>query len=150
MPLTRRPATLDDIPFLLALRRQSMDRHLLASGAGTSDSDHLARLQYRFDCAEVLLRDGEPVGLLKLSRERLDWELIQIQFVVAQQGRGLGTQLLHLVVAEAWRVGASLRLNVLKANPARALYERLGFRVVGETAHEFEMRLMEEAGSAVT
>jgi len=31
-------------------------------------------------------------------------------------------------------------LNVLFANPARRLYERLGFRVVGEGDHMYVMR----------
>jgi len=42
---------------------------------------------------------------------------------------------------EARDAGASLKLDVLKANPARRLYERLGFTVIADTAHLFEMRL---------
>ncbi len=38
-------------------------------------------------------------------------------------------------------MSVSLKLNVLKANPARRLYERLGFAIVADTAHGFEMRL---------
>ena len=34
---------------------------------------------------------------------------------------------------------AEIRLSVLKANPARRVYERLGFTVVAEKAHAFEM-----------
>jgi ribosomal protein S18 acetylase RimI-like enzyme len=140
MDLMRRGATEADIPFLLRLRRQSMDRHLIASGAGTSECDHLARLMYRFDCAEVLLEDDVPVGLLKLSRDGRDWRLIQIQLVPGLQGRGFGTRLLQEVVAEADSAEASLTLSVHKANPARRLYERLGFVVESESKHEYNMR----------
>jgi hypothetical protein len=101
MSLTRRPASESDVPFLLQLRRQSMDRHLNATGTTTSESDHLARLRYRFDCAEVLLQEGHPVGLLKVSRHGQDWKIIQIQLISALQGRGFGASLLKQVIARS-------------------------------------------------
>jgi ribosomal protein S18 acetylase RimI-like enzyme len=116
-----------------------MDTHLSASGASTDDDEHLARLMYRHDCAEVLLEGGVPVGLLKVARDRAPWELIQIQLLPELQGRRLGAALLERVIAEADDAGVAVSLKVLKANPAQALYERLGFAVVGETEHEFEM-----------
>ena len=140
MDLTRRQAEESDVPFLLRLRRESMDRHLQASGASTSEADHLARLRYRFECAEVLLDDGNPVGLLKVSRDAKDWKVIQIQLAPSHQGQGLGAKLLRQVIAEAVAAGASLTLSVLKANPARSLYERLGFVVESESEHEYNMR----------
>jgi NAD(P)-dependent dehydrogenase (short-subunit alcohol dehydrogenase family) len=54
------------------------------------------------------------------------------------------------VIAEARAARASLRLNVLRANPARRLYERLGFRVVSESKVDFEMRLVTAAGARST
>jgi ribosomal protein S18 acetylase RimI-like enzyme len=36
--------------------------------------------------------------------------------------------------------GPSVSLRVLKVNPAKALYDRLGFIVVGEDAATYEMR----------
>ena len=140
MNLTRRPAAESDVPFLMRLRRESMDEHLIATGASTSETDHQARLRYRFDCAEVLLQDGNPVGLLKVSRDGRDWKVVQIQLVSRLQGQGLGAMLLKQVIAEAMAAGASLTLSVLKANPARSLYERLGFVVEGESGHEYNMR----------
>jgi ribosomal protein S18 acetylase RimI-like enzyme len=137
--LTRRPATVDDIPFLMRLRRKTMDTHLSASGASTGEDEHLTRLVYRFDCAEVLLQDGVPVGLLKVARDSIPWELIQIQLLPALQGQGIGAELVAQIIAEADKANVNVALGVLKANPARALYERLGFTIVGETKYEFEM-----------
>ena len=36
------------------------------------------------------------------------------------------------LLAEAKRIGAAVKLSVLKSNPARSLYQRLGFVIVGE------------------
>jgi ribosomal protein S18 acetylase RimI-like enzyme len=137
--LDRRPATEVDIPFLLALRRKTMDPHLSASGASTSESDHRSRLMYRFECAEVLQQNGLPVGLLKVARDGSEWQIIQIQLVPELQGKGLGAELLADIVSEAVAAEATLSLTVLKANPARVLYERFGFVVVGESEYQYNM-----------
>lgn len=52
----------------------------------------------------------------------------------AARGRGVGTLLLAAAVEKAKRAGAkAVRLSVIDANPrARALYERRGFRAIGD------------------
>jgi ribosomal protein S18 acetylase RimI-like enzyme len=148
MPAPRiclRPATNDDVPFLLRLRQQTMDTHLFVSGLVPSVEEHLQRVLYRLDCAQIVQLAGEAVGLLKVSRDDGDWCLIQIQLRPESQGQGLGRQLIQSVIDEARKAGASLRLGVLKANPAFRLYQRLGFTVVGESIHAYEMRLEGDA-----
>ena len=49
--------------------------------------------------------------------------------------------MLEGVIADARKAGVDVVLSVLKANPARSLYERLGFLVEGEDSHEYFMRL---------
>ena len=139
--LSRRRATEADIPFLLALRQATMDAHLAASGIAIDDASRRMRVMDAFDCAELLLADDVPMGLLKLRRSPHEWEIAQIQLAPALQGRGIGRSLLLEVLADAARAGASVRLSVLKANPAKRLYEELGFEVFGEDAHEFHMRI---------
>jgi ribosomal protein S18 acetylase RimI-like enzyme len=141
MTTTSRPALESDVPFLLRLRKRTMDAHLAASGANTADEKHIERLMYRFECAEILLQDGLPIGLLKVARDPNEWKVIQIQIAPHLQGQGLGAQILNGVIEQARAAGAELVLSVLKANPARALYERLGFVVEGEDDHEYFMRL---------
>jgi GNAT superfamily N-acetyltransferase len=136
-----RPANHEDVPFLLELRRQTMHPHLLASRLIPSLEEDMRRVLFRLDCAQVILLANEPVGLLKVSRDGMDWDLIQIQLAPSLQGQGFGAQIIQSVISEARDAGASLKLDVLKVNPARRLYERLGFTVITETAHLFEMKL---------
>lgn len=136
-----RPATHDDIPFLLALRQQTMDAHLLASGVDISDVYHLERVTYRLDCAQILMENGLPVGLLKVDRGPNEWEILQIQLVPGMQGAGAGRLILEDVISEAASARVGVRLSVLKANPARRLYASLGFKMVGESTHEYLMLL---------
>lgn len=139
MPLVLRAATPADLPFLLALRRESMGPHLAASGLHGTPDDYLARVMHRFDCAEVLVMHGQPIGLLKLQRDPGEWQVLQLQLSASAQGQGIGRRLLEDILADASRAGVPVTLSVLKANPAKQLYERLGFVVVGEDEFEFRM-----------
>jgi ribosomal protein S18 acetylase RimI-like enzyme len=139
--LSLRPAREEDVPFLLALREETMDEHFRASGAEPSREQHLERVRVRFECAQIIEREGRPAGLFKVARDGLDWLLIQIQLAPELQGQGVGERLIRELIGEARRAGASLSLHVLRANPARRLYERLGFRIVEEGEHEYLMRL---------
>lgn len=140
MNLTRRRATPEDVPRLLALRHDTMDEHLTAAGEILDDAKHLARVMLRFECADVLLQDGVIVGLLKVARDGMAWQIMQIQIAPELQGRGIGAALVRQVVTEARAAKATLTLSVLKVNPARALYERLGFQVEDESGNAYHMR----------
>lgn len=67
----------------------------------------------------------------KMLRERFD---------PTQQGRGLGSRIIRDLLAEADQAKASIRLTVLRPNPAKKLYERLGFVVVSEDEFRFTLR----------
>ena len=55
-----------------------------------------------------------------------------IALMPAHQRHGIRSSLLRQIQVAAATRGVPVRLNVLKVNPACALYERLGFAVVGE------------------
>ena len=130
-----------DLPFLLELRRRTMTGHQRASGIHLSDDEQRGRVLDRFECAQIVLLSGEPAGLFKVARDANEWSLLQIQIVPEQQGAGLGRWLVQGLIDEARGSGASLRLRVLRANPARRLYERLGFRITAEEPHAYKMQL---------
>jgi ribosomal protein S18 acetylase RimI-like enzyme len=135
-----RRATEADIEFLMALRRTTMWAHFENSGCEIDERAQLERVLYRLDCARIITRDGADIGLLKVVRDSDPWELAQIQLLPAQQGQGLGRRLLQQLLDEATAAGKSVVLDVLQANPARHLYERLGFHVVGDADHGYLMR----------
>jgi ribosomal protein S18 acetylase RimI-like enzyme len=66
-------------------------------------------------------------------------ELHQIYLAPAQQRRGIGTSILRALQARAAAAGRPLCLNVLINNPARRLYERLGFRIQRSDAVKHHM-----------
>jgi ribosomal protein S18 acetylase RimI-like enzyme len=82
-----------------------------------------------FDVIEV---DGEPAGRLYVHRGPREIRIVDIALLPAFRRRGLGTRLLGDLIAEADRGGRKLSIHVEMSNPARRLYERLGFRPAGE------------------
>ena len=82
-----------------------------------------------FDVIEVV---GEPAGRLYVHRGPSDIRVMDIALAPAFRGRGIGTGLLRALMAEAEDSGRRLSIHVELNNPARRLYERLGFRVAGE------------------
>jgi ribosomal protein S18 acetylase RimI-like enzyme len=139
--LSFRKAVEADVPFLLDLREQTMVQHQRASGVEPSDNERVQRVMAHFEWAQIIMLSARPVGLLKVVREGSEWELVQIQLIPELQGAGLGKRLVEGVIADARKSAASLRLSVLRENPARRLYDRLGFVVFSEGPHSFEMRL---------
>ena len=55
------------------------------------------------------------------------------------RNQGIGAQVVQEVIAAAAAKGQPVALQVLRGNPARRLYERLGFVVTEETAEHFRM-----------
>jgi ribosomal protein S18 acetylase RimI-like enzyme len=138
--ITRRSAREDDVPFLLQLRVQAMEPHQLLAGICHSPAEREARVRAHFECAQVIEMAGRPIGLLKLLRASDEWRVVQLQLLPEHQGAGIGSHLLGILVAQARDAGVPLTLSVLKANPARRLYERLGFEVTSEGERVFHMQ----------
>ena len=138
--MTRRTAGAEDLAFLLELRVITMEEHQHNSGTALTPEQQRTRVLDHYECAEIVEMDGVPIGLWKVVRTPTEWKLSQVQLLPSHQGAGIGSSLVHSLIVEARAGGVPLILNVLRANPARRLYERLGFRVIGETQHTFHMR----------
>jgi GNAT superfamily N-acetyltransferase len=88
----------------------------------------------------VIALDGTDVGWLQTIRE--DNEIFVAQMFVDSpfQRRGIGTEVMKRLISEAAEFGLAVCLNVVRINPARRLYERLGFRVTHEDDRKFYMK----------
>lgn len=126
--ISRRPATNNDLPFLLHLRQNTMSTYLRESQLDYSDSNHLDRIEYAFENAEIILLQQKPVGLLKTCLQNSALELIQIQILPEFQKLGIGSQLILHLIRKATLKNLTIHLSVLRVNPALKLYQRLGFR----------------------
>lgn len=75
----------------------------------------------------VIEQAGTAIGRLCVNRQAHDVRIVDIALLPAWHGQGIGTQLLRSLLAEADAERQSCSLSVEQGNPARRLYERLGF-----------------------
>ena len=88
---------------------------------------------------QIIEGDSRPIGRLITRREPEMVVLMDIALLPAYRNRGIGTPLIRDLIDEAARTGRPLRLHVEAFNPARRLYERLGFKKIGEYGLYSEM-----------
>ena len=97
-----------------------------------SAQDAHYRTNYPGATLDVIEVDGERAGRLYVHRGPGDIRIMDIALMPCFRGRGTGTQLLRELIEEADASGQKLSIHVEMNNPARSLYERLGFRPAGE------------------
>jgi ribosomal protein S18 acetylase RimI-like enzyme len=94
--------------------------------------DHHYRSSYPGATLDVIEVDGSRAGRLYVHRGPSDIRIMDIALAPAFRGRGIGTSLLRSLMHEANASGRKLSIHVEQNNPARTLYDRLGFLPAGE------------------
>lgn len=135
-----RKALLSNLPFLLNLRLETMEEHLVNEGILLTTEDHESRILQRFEDAQIILYNGQKVGLLKLISKDGNYKLMQLQIRKSCQGNGLGSTVLKILIQRANRIKVTIELSVLRGNRAISLYQKMGFVIVGEKKHSLFMK----------
>ena len=141
-----RPATAADREFLLAVygsvRAPELARVQWPDGAREAfvaqqfdAQDRYYREYYATASFDVIEVDGRPAGRLYVDRWPFEIRIVDIALAPEFRGSGVGTTLLRELIADAESSGRSLTIHVEQGNPARRLYERLGFVAVAERGH---------------
>jgi ribosomal protein S18 acetylase RimI-like enzyme len=78
---------------------------------------------------QIIESGSSAIGYLCVLQREDHAFLDEIALAPEWQGRGIGSSLIRRVMNDVATRGVPLRLSVLSNNPARRLYERLGFRV---------------------
>jgi ribosomal protein S18 acetylase RimI-like enzyme len=94
--------------------------------------DRHYREHYPGATLDVIEADGEPAGRLYVHWGDTDIRIMDIALLPEFRGRGIGTPLVRELLAAGRASGRRVSIHVERGNPARRLYERLGFRAVGE------------------
>jgi ribosomal protein S18 acetylase RimI-like enzyme len=147
-----RPSEPADRDFLLTVYAGTRSEELAV--VPWTDADKAAFIKNQFDAQDayyrqtyadaqflVILADGARVGRLYLGRIDDELRVIDIALLPDQRGRGIGSALMAWIATLADREGRSVTLHVEPWNPARRLYERLGFVSEGVSGiYEFMRR----------
>jgi ribosomal protein S18 acetylase RimI-like enzyme len=143
MRVVLRPVRASDEPFLLCVYAGTRAEELapvpwtpeqkaaFVAQQFAAQTAHYAQ-HYAGMSADVILVDDEPAGRLLVARWANEIRIVDISILPEVRGRGAGTVLLRRLLDEAAAVGKRLSVHVERENRAVGLYERLGFRPVGE------------------
>jgi ribosomal protein S18 acetylase RimI-like enzyme len=88
------------------------------------------RTSYAGATFDVIVVDGCDAGRLYLWEGASEVRVVDVALLPEARRGGAGTTLLREVQARAAAAGRSVTIHVERMNPALALYERLGFRLV--------------------
>ena len=133
MPLTLRPASLEDAELLLAWRNDEETRRASLHQAEIGMPEHCAWLERSLsDAARQLFiaeLDGRPVGTVRADLSNEGWEL---SWTVAPEMRGSGLAK-QMVALLAERIDGPITAVVKIGNPASArIAEHVGMRLARE------------------
>jgi ribosomal protein S18 acetylase RimI-like enzyme len=144
MAISLRPARPEDQAFLFRLYASTRQAELAAFGWDPAQQEAFLRMQFNAQrgwyekaypaaVEQIVELDQEPVGRLVVAKGTdAVATLVDISLLTEHRGRGIGGGLLRQLLDQCSQEQASLRLQVLKTNPAAHLYQRLGFLKLGE------------------
>lgn len=135
-----RAATRADEEFIYQVGERTMRVYVEPLFGSWNEAFQRRHIDLSFDLVEwkIILLDGVPIGRFSYEDRANLIFLANIQILPEYQGRGIGQQIIQDLQVKAGRRPVTLR--VLRGNPAKRLYERLGFVVTQEDDLRYYMR----------
>ncbi|MGO8835828.1 MAG: GNAT family N-acetyltransferase [Limisphaerales bacterium] len=142
--ITLRPERPEDEPFLRDVHAGTRQEEMDAVGwppavreaflnSQFSAQVHGYRTAFPKADFQIILSKGRAVGRLVVNRTAEEILLVDIALLPAHRNAGIGTVLMQRLLSEAAASGKPLRLSVIKRQRAFRLYQRLGFKKIGES-----------------
>lgn len=144
LPLTLRRHCEADLPFLRRLyadvRRQELAAAQWPEAQLQAFCESQFEAQYRHyqqhycsDRFDIIELDGEAIGRLFVDAWSTELRIVDISLLSGYRGRGIGSHCFRRLFLEAASSDRTVTIHVERDNPARQLYERLGFGLKTET-----------------
>ncbi|WP_274653904.1 GNAT family N-acetyltransferase [Paenibacillus humicola] len=138
-----RPASSEDETFLYELYASTRAEEMKLWAWDERTAESFLRMQfaaqsrsYREQYPELRLRivtvNGDRAGRISTCRLEKALLVVDLSLLPAFRGQGIGQRLMEAVQREASDLRLPVRLRVAKGNPAKRLYERLGFQTTAD------------------
>jgi ribosomal protein S18 acetylase RimI-like enzyme len=139
--VTLRPITADDQEFLSGLYASTRQEEMALVDWPAEKKAEFLQMQFQAQhtfymeqfkgaAFDLLVLNGQPIGRLYLDRRVDELRIIDIALLPEYRNQGLGSRLMQKILAEAEAAGLPVRIHVEHYNPARRLYQRLGFKEI--------------------
>ena len=141
MNYTLRPAEESDYEFVYQLKVVCLKDYVSATWGWDEDfqrsffADH-----FEPNDIQIIQFESLDIGQLSVEDRVNCLFLAGVYLLPAFQGRGIGSAIINDVLSCARTRHLPVCLRVLKVNPARNLYERLGFELIRENETHYNMK----------
>lgn len=140
-PIDFRQATDADIEFLYAMHVATMKEYVDQTwGWEDAFQESVFRKNYVPAKIRVITFEGKDIGVISLEERDEDVFLRAIEILPSHQNQSIGTRIIQQIIIDTVSKQKPVLLYVLKINPARRLYERLGFSTIEEIDAHFIMK----------
>lgn len=129
-----------DYEFLYELNASTMKKYIEQTW-GWDDKMQQEYFKSKFspDKYKIIVVNEKDIGVISVLNNVGEIFIDLIEIMPEYQNRGLGTAILNEIIDNAKSNDFTIRLQVLKINPAINFYKRLGFIVSSETHTHFVM-----------
>jgi ribosomal protein S18 acetylase RimI-like enzyme len=136
--ITLRDAVPEDMQFLGRLYRDSRRREVEPWGWPPEQQEMFLEMQFNAQyrsyratfpnaADSIICQANNPIGRVMVGQESASLRLIDIALLQEHRCRGIGGNLIRRLMQQCETNRLTLRLQVLRSNPAIRLYQRLGF-----------------------
>ncbi len=138
MKISFRPIKQKDFEFLWRLHNAALKDYVTQTWGWDEDWQKRNFAEtFKPEKAQIIVFEEKDVGYWEVSEKETETVLISIRLLPEYQRRGIGTKIIKDLLDNSQK---PVRLQVLKVNPAKKLYERLGFEIIDETDTHFLMK----------
>jgi len=136
-----RASIASDRDFLFELNRTTHHDYVVSTWGAWSEQWQQKYFDENFDPIriQIIQYDDTDIGQLRLHITKEELFLAAFAILPDFQNKGIGTYLITQLITEARLLRLPIRLRVLKVNPARKFYSKLGFKVYDQTDTHYLM-----------
>lgn len=130
----------DDFDFLWRLHNATLKKYVSQTW-GWDETWQKKNFAGEFETknGKIIVFEKRDAGFFWFKEKPEENLLVSIRLLPEFQNKGIGTQIIKNLTKHSEK---PFRLQVLKVNPARRLYERLGFQITEETETHFVMKFL--------
>lgn len=139
--ISLRPAAAEDAVFVDQLTRSVMESYVRQTWQ-TEEQVEAYFYKNRFDqpTTKIIQYDGKDIGRVSVLTGENQISIDNIHILPEHQNKGVGSSIIQKILDQAASLNLPVTLHVLKTNPAKNLYDALGFSVLEDETHRYYMK----------
>lgn len=142
MEYSFRNCTLEDYDLLFRLKEENFKSYIEECWGWDTEDQHRRLkedLELNINHKKIIVVNDISVGVYSVGIIDGDFFIEEINILKEYQNNKIGSRILKEQLAENALNGIVTKLRVFKKNPAKNLYERLGFRIFKEIETHYHM-----------